>query len=189
MKLFLGLILLTSIVSCSNESNLLESVSKSTSEDWIKKGVKLENPYSVKNMKLALQNLKNKNASSKSNVEAIDDNFEIEPTHLYVKFEPKSEEEEAVLKHDSSVVLFDYPLDYIFTEQVLDARPKLESSEVPNYYTAIPIDSEIASVAQYETLEELYIPEEDPYFGSNLTPTQKISDKKEKLLDQLLDEA
>jgi hypothetical protein len=38
-------------------------------------------------------------------------------------------------------------------------------------------------------LEQLYIPEEDPYFGSNLSSKQKVSDKKEILLDQLLDEA
>jgi hypothetical protein len=38
-------------------------------------------------------------------------------------------------------------------------------------------------------LEELYIPEEDPYFGSNLSKNQKISEKKEILLDKLLDEA
>lgn len=42
------------------------------------------------------------------------------------------------------------------------------ANQVPNYYSAIKIDSETASEAHYQTLEQLYIPEEDPYFGSQL---------------------
>ncbi|MEN9913820.1 MAG: hypothetical protein RL528_554 [Bacteroidota bacterium] len=189
LNLLLGVVLLTTVTSCNNEPNLSETVSQSKNEDWIKEGQKLENPYSVKNMKLALQNLKTKKTTSKTTESAIDDGFEIETSHLYVKFEPATEVEEAVLKQDSTVVLFDYPLDYEFTEQTLDSRPKLEPNEVPTYYTAIPVTSEIASEAQYETLEQLYIPEEDPYFGSKLSKNQKVSEKKEILLDQLLDEA
>jgi hypothetical protein len=189
LNLLLGVVLLTAVTSCNNEPNLSETVSQSKNENWIKEGQKLENPYSVKNMKLALQNLRTKKTTSKITESAIDDGFEIEASHLYVKFEPKTEVEEAVLKQDSTVVLFDYPLDYEFSDQTLDSRPKLETNEVPTYYTAIPIDSEIASEAQYETLEQLYIPEEDPYFGSKLSKNQKISETKEIFLDQLLDEA
>jgi hypothetical protein len=64
-------------------------------------------------------------------------------------------------------------LDYEFTDEVLDSRPALIGNQVPNYYSAIKIDSETASEAHYETLEQLYIPEEDPYFGSNLSSKQK----------------
>lgn len=189
LNLLLGVVLLSAITSCNNEPILSETVSQSKNEDWIKEGQKLENPYSVKNMKRALQNLKTKKTTSKTTEEVIVDGFEIEASHLYVKFEPTTEVEEAVLKQDSTVVLFDYPLDYEFTDQTLDARPTLEPNEVPTYYTTIPVNSEIASEAQYETLEQLYIPEEDPYFGSKLSKNQKVSEKKEIFLDQLLDEA
>ena len=189
LNLLLGVVLLTTVSSCNNEPNLSETVSQSKNEDWIKEGQKLENPYSVKNMKLALKNLKTKKTTAKTTESAIDDGFEIETSHLYVKFEPKTEAEEAVLKQDSTVVLFDYPLDYEFTEKTLASRPQLDSTAVPNYYTAIAVNSEIASQAQYETLEQLYIPEEDPYFGSKLSKNQKLSDKKENFLDQLLNEA
>ncbi|KVV16444.1 hypothetical protein [Flavobacterium sp. TAB 87] len=189
LNLLLGVALLTTIVSCSNEPNLSVTESQSKQEDWVKLGKKLENPYSIKNMRLALKNLKAKKSSLTSREAPIDAGFDVEPNYLYVEFEPKTEAEEAVLKQDSSVVLFDYPLDYEFTEEVLDARPALLSNQFPNYYTAIKIDSETASEAQYEILEELYIPEEDPYFGSNLSAKQKISTQKETLLDELLDEA
>ena len=189
LNLFLGVVLLSAIFSCTNEPNLQETVSQSKNEDWIKLGKKLENPYSLKNMRLALQNLKAKKASSTSREAPIDLSFDVKPNYLYVEFQPQTEAEEAVLKQDSSVVLFDYPLDYEFTDEVLDSRPALLANQVPNYYSAIKIDSETASEAHYETLEQLYIPEEDPYFGSQLQKSQKISSNKEVLLDQLLDEA
>ena len=189
LNLFYGVVLLSAIFSCTDEPNLQETASQSKNEDWIKLGKKLENPYSIKNMKLALQNLKAKNAKLTSKEVSIDPGFGIVPNYLYVEFQPQTEAEEAVLKQDSSVVLFDYPLDYEFTDEVLDSRPALIGNQVPNYYSAIKIDSETASEAHYETLEQLYIPEEDPYFGSNLSSKQKVSDKKEILLDQLLDEA
>jgi hypothetical protein len=78
-------------------------------------------------------------------------------------------------------------LDYEFTDEVLDSRPALIGNQVPNYYSAIKIDSETASEAHYETLEQLYIPEED--LGSNLSKQQKVSDKKEILLRSVVDEA
>jgi hypothetical protein len=189
LNLVLGVILLSAILSCANEPNLQETVSRSKNEDWIKLGTKLENPYSIKNMRLALQNLKAKKTSLTSREAPIDADFDVEPNYLYVEFQPQTEAEEAVLKQDSSVVLFDYPLDYEFTDEVLDSRPALLANQVPNYYSAIKIDSETASEAHYETLEQLYIPEEDPYFGSQLQKNQKISANKEVLLEQLLDEA
>jgi hypothetical protein len=189
LNLLFGVILLTAITSCSNEPNLSETESQSKREDWIKLGKKLENPYSIKNMRLALQNLKAKKASSTSREAPIDADFDVEPNYLYVEFQPQTEAEEAVLKQDSSVVLFDYPLDYEFTDEVLDSRPALLANQVPNYYSAIKIDSETASEAHYQTLEQLYIPEEDPYFGSQLQKNQRISTNKEILLNRLLDEA
>jgi hypothetical protein len=195
LNLLLGVILLTTITSCNNEPNLPETVSKSNKEDYIKLGKKLENPYSVKNMRLALENIKNRKASSTSKGVPIDidPTFDVLPTHLYVEFQPESELEEAVLKSDSSIVLFDYPLDYEFADGVLESRPELAPNEVPNYYSAIKVNSEVAGEAQYQTLEQLYIPEEDSYFPKEGVQSQKMSsktaEKREIFLNALLDEA
>ena len=70
-------------------------------------GKKLENPYSVTNMKRAWESL---NKSSK-----VSKNGNIETTHLYVKFSPKTEEELDMLKRDSTLVLYQIPLDYEVT--------------------------------------------------------------------------
>lgn len=81
--------------------------------NMIKLGKKLDNPYSVENMRRALANLKESSASKgKSSVNEID----ITTTHLYVKFKPKTEEELSILKRDSTLILHPYPLDYEIEE-------------------------------------------------------------------------
>lgn len=72
-------------------------------------GDKLENPYSVENMKKALEELQGSGMSSKSSID-------ISATHLYVRFLPKNEDELTVLKNDTTLDLFDYPLDYEIVE-------------------------------------------------------------------------
>ena len=70
-------------------------------------GNQLQNPYSVQNMVKAQNNLN----SSKRSREGIDD-IEISTTHLYVKFLPRNDEELSILKRDTSLILFTYPMDY-----------------------------------------------------------------------------
>jgi hypothetical protein len=93
LNLFYGVVLLSAIFSCTDEPNLQETASQSKNEDWIKLGKKLENPYSIKNMKLALQNLKAKNAKLTSKEVSIDPGFDIVPNYLYVEFQPQTEAE------------------------------------------------------------------------------------------------
>lgn len=159
-------------------------------------GKKLKNPYTVENMRKALKKLKEKglDKSSQRAMELLSD-FEIEPSHLYVMYEPATIEEEAELKQDSTLVLADYPLDYEFTDEELANRPPLAEGEIPDYYTAILVDSEEAADAQYVLMDELYIPEEDPYFTEpdisaqmRTTDPNKINNK-EDLLRHLLYEA
>ncbi len=127
----------------------------------------LQNPYSIANMKLALNNLKNKNLDSDFlNTE----NFQINTTHLYVKFNPKNEEEEYLLKSDSTMHLFDYRLDVEYKDEYLNNR-KLTNDSISDYYTAIPVNKILPNVP-YEVIDELYIPEQDDYF-KNTTENER----------------
>ena len=86
----LGLFL-TTILSCSdNESNEKVNTSTQGREDdyLLKLGTKLENPYSVKNMRRALDSVKAKMTISKTAKSTSE--FDIETSHLYVKIEPKN---------------------------------------------------------------------------------------------------
>ncbi|WP_144959677.1 hypothetical protein [Gillisia sp. Hel_I_86] len=59
-------------------------------------GKKLKNPYSVKNMQKALAKVKEKNKNKVEGAEQyiiIDDDYTVTTSHLYLKFEPTTEEE------------------------------------------------------------------------------------------------
>lgn len=135
------------------------------SDGMIQLGKKLENPYSLENMRKALELLP---AESRSGFSAED----IQPTHLYVKFKPKNVDElDAMLWSDSSLDFYDHPLDY---EQVSGGRyyhnPSLPEGVPTYYYVSIPVGHPIPEVCEYEILEELYIPDELTDYTRSLSP-------------------
>lgn len=98
---------------------LLISCEKPLSDDTIKNdieniilsdgpmvlGKKLDNPYSVENVKKALNILIDDNQLKSA---SIDEN-EICTTHLYVRFLPKNEKELDLIKRDTLLDIYDYP--------------------------------------------------------------------------------
>jgi hypothetical protein len=76
-------------------------------------GNKLENPYSVENMKRAYESLK----SSGILKSATTDTFDIETNTLYIRFLPKDSADLRLLWADTTIELFDYPMDYEITEE------------------------------------------------------------------------
>lgn len=131
------------------ENNAIEA-SASESEGMIKLGKKLENPYSVANMRKAAENLKKKS----------DD---IKATHLYLKFLPQTINEAMSLKSDTNLILFDYPLDYeILEEGNYYVDPESSVASLTYLYAVISIDDEIPDYT-YEILEYLHKPSENEY--------------------------
>ena len=174
--------------SCSdNEPNSEDdTISKEQKGVATQLGRKLENPYSVKNMKKALENLK----KSKLGAKIATEDLEIITTHLYVKFIPKTEQEMDNLMIDSSLVLYDYPLD---TEILINGdyyRDPLTPADQPTpQYCAVKVDDVLADntavfnafglvtemhEVQTTTLEELFIP--DVYYA----PISRISNNNSK---------
>lgn len=148
------------IYSCQKEDDILEQtpISQHPTEGMMKLGKQLENPYSVENMRKALNNLKKKGVSAKSS----GDEIEITTTHLYVKFMPKNEEELSILKRDSTLVLYTYPLDYEIEENGDFYRDSEVPSDQPSYqYCAVKKGKELPNDVENEILEELFIPDED----------------------------
>lgn len=142
-----------------------------------KLGNKLENPYSVMNMKKAWENINKTSKVSKSG--------DIKATHLYIKFKPKTEVELNILKRDSTLILYDIPLDFEIKEHGDFYRDPEVPLDQPTYqYTSIPVNRQLPSGVAYEILEELFIPDEEgdyeetsKYFASKTT------------IDQLVDES
>jgi hypothetical protein len=183
-KLMLMLFIATSLFSCSEQELTKiedESVSETnfaaTMRTFSGDSLVLKNPYSLENMRLALNTIKSKDKASSY---LSNENFQINASHLYVKFKPRNLEEEGLLKADSTMHLFDYRLDVEYKSSFLDNR-KVKGDSIPDYYTAIPINKALPNVP-YETLEQLYIPEQDKYFADTreiekYLITDKISNK------------
>jgi len=181
----LHLILLLSfgiiIYSCHNDDDFLTNQNTSSEisnkselsnkNESFKGAKKLKNPYALKNMQKALENIKKKLATKEIKTkgdnalrleEGVQD-FELSTSHYYVKLIPQNAEEESLIKKDPNIHVFDYPLDYEFTDEYLDNRT-VDNDSIPEYYTSIVLGQELPAGVPYEILEELYIPEEDPFF-------------------------
>ena len=124
------------------------------SEEMTQLGEQLENPYTVENMQQAYFNLQG-NSKMKTSISASD----ITTTHLYVRFLPKTDEEYQLLTQDTTLELYEYPLDYELAEGGAHYHdPQLPTEGFTWKYAAVKHDYPFPNV-QYEVLEELFIPE------------------------------
>jgi hypothetical protein len=113
-------------------------------------GKQLDDPYAFTNMQKAYQNLVAKGIKS--------DIGDLAPTHLYIRFLPKDEEEWATLKRDTILALYDFPLNYeIASTGTFYHDPSLPDSAVTWQYCVIPLDHKITDVFS-EKLYEVFIP-------------------------------
>ena len=114
-------------------------------------GRQLDDPYSVSNVTKALASLYPVKAST----------YEVPTTDLYVRFLPKTQEEQDVL--DSlGLELLDHPVDY---EIVRDGDyyhdPQIPSQRITWQYAVVEPDFEFPAGIRYEILDRCYITEHD----------------------------
>ena len=119
-------------------------------------GRKLENPYSVENMRKAFALLSPQSKSSVGqNAEDV-----VHTTHYYIKFKPQNERELDLLKCDSNLILYPYPLDYeilVYGEYHDPAVP----DSLPTYqYASVEVGHPLPTEVVWEKLADLYIPDE-----------------------------
>lgn len=172
--IYLYFLLLISFISCNKEEFIKDSQSQNCNELLEGKpiilGEKINNPYSIENMKKALE-LLNNNSLSKSSIV-------IEPTHYYVKIIPKNFEQIFTLEKDTSIFFYNYPIDYQILEE---GSYYLENpnDSLPNLYATIPVDYQFDKDINYEIL--------DKYF--NLDETNNLSKKYNFQWEELKDKA
>ncbi|MFZ4582637.1 MAG: endonuclease/exonuclease/phosphatase family protein [Paludibacter sp.] len=136
-------------------------------------GEKINNPYSLKNMIAALDTLKKHPDQHSSCLKAPSsslDEIVIEPTDLYVRILPTDSIQFLQLMSDSTLILFDYPLDYQ-KEQTGDYYndPSL-SGKYTWLYTTVPIGYQSTNGINFEIIEELFIPQHSPYYSEEKAP-------------------
>ena len=116
-------------------------------------GQRRQNPYEIQNMINAYDSL-----------HAYIQNFivgDIEPyfNAIYYRVLPRDSTDLAILSADSSVIYFDYPLDYdIVHWGSYYHDPSLGNSEYTWLYAVVPADHSLPDVLFLEILEKCYIP-------------------------------
>lgn len=164
-NLIFGLVIVTGLIlsSCDKEElqpEIQEPTQNETlDEDFNQKdgmvvlGEKINDPFAIHNMQKANSNLKS------GGTDIPEEN--IEPNKVYLRFLPKNEDEWQILKADSNIVLYDYPLDYeIEVYGTYYHDPEIPDSSITWQYTVIPVDYQIPNV-EHEILYEVYIPPMD----------------------------
>lgn len=120
-------------------------------------GEKIKNPYSVENMKKAFDNLRTNNEFKSLSQEDIT----ITTSHLYLRILPKNEEEVNWFIEDTTMEMFDYPLDYeIIKEGYFYQDPDIPFGNPTWLYTTVPVDFKLPDM-KIEILDECYIPDYD----------------------------
>jgi hypothetical protein len=148
---FLFAIVAFTLTSCDkNEADFSNtSINESNTGLLINKVRKLENPYSVSNMKKAYSALQQEGLMKAA--------LNIEATHLYVRFLPKDSTELEIMFGDTTLTLFSYPLDYELSEGEKYIDPTLLGNDFTWLYTRVPIDF-TSPINNYEIIEQLYLP-------------------------------
>ena len=149
---------------------------------------KLENPYSVVNMRLAYDGM----SDVFEDVGLEED--DITTTHFYVKFKPDNEEELQLLKQRYlDYDIYEYPLDYEMSGRVSYHDPSLPDT-VPTYQY-MSIDSLAWNTiarpenVDFEVLERLYIPDEDLDIDISACATRSGTLSYEEAIELLVNES
>ncbi len=145
---------------------------------------RLENPYSVKNMKKALESLKSNKGKEYTNTK-------INTTHYYIKFTPRNEKEFDILKSDSLLILYNHPLDV--KELIIPKTVAINNNlEVPPVmWCAVTVDHKLPKGCPYKILEDLYIKDEikikddGKQFSHNLAFEEELVEESMRLTGNL----
>lgn len=126
-------------------------------------GKKLENPYSVENMKIAYKSLVGSGHISQTTINSETDNQEdsfIETTDYYVRFWVENDDQRDKLIADS-LNLSETPLDVeVEHEGVYYVDEETEIEEGKWFYTSVIKEYEFYTDIEHEILEELFLIEE-----------------------------
>ena len=146
------------LVSCSKEGGSpvgVDPVSTKENEEVVchekmELGRRLDNPYSVSNVREALTALYPTRASAGVPV-----------TDYYVRFLPKTTEDLDVLA-DLGVEMLDYPMDReILKDGDYYHDPEIPEDEITWQYAVVPSDFVFPAGIRHEIIEECFIPDED----------------------------
>ena len=132
----------------------------------------LQNPYEIQTFRKAYQKiLDSVDTGSYKAGKAYDQDKsvnrkaeDIKPNYLYIKFSPKTDEQEFILQQHPKIVFVDYPFEYEDGESFHRQHP-LKEGERLSFYASIPMSAAYPKNIPHKILQEMYIPEEDEAYN------------------------
>jgi hypothetical protein len=164
------------VVVYPNELGSDNESSKNYPSGSIELGNKLENPYDLEVMQKAYNNIFSPNG--RTNAEKLKE------THLYIKFMPADEKEFMILKSDSTLILYNYPLDYEIKLKGNSYQDPEVSVGKPTYqYCAVETKKNLPKGVKYKVLAKLYIPQNEDGKFLNVPNGRLESNEAKKALE------
>jgi hypothetical protein len=155
------------ITGCSQIENepIIQSNNLQIEEGMIELGEEIENAYSVTNMQKAADNLFETGQLKSKPI--------IKTTHYYVRFLPKDDKELSLLKKDTTLYFYDFPLLYKLKKKGTSYHdPSLAPDQITWQYTVVPKDYPFNSV-KYEILDEVFMEDE---YNKNALKSASLDD-------------
>ncbi len=112
-------------------------------------GQELEDPYAIHNIYKAYANLKS--AGFETPV------TDLKPNHIYLRFLPKNDDEWNILKQDSTLILYDYPLNYEITQSGSFFHDPSMPDSLNWQYSVVPVNKALPAI-EHEVIYEVFIP-------------------------------
>ncbi|PWU05114.1 MAG: hypothetical protein C5B52_00280 [Bacteroidetes bacterium] len=155
--------------NCS-DCEYLRSVYADTFDHPTLLGDAIKNPYLIPNMEQAYYNINGHYPA-----------WTIQPSHIYVKFSPKTYVELASLE-DLDLDLFNYPLDRILiTEGDYFQQPGKSLEDIPEFFSVVSTSFRLPVNISYEIIDKMYIPDNEPDWENEaLRLTNNLNDGAEK---------
>ena len=146
---------LLALLACAREDpagNASRAPEEGLSHGMIQLGEKLEDPYTVTNMRAALTKMYPTKA----------DRVSIETTDYYVRFLPQDDTQLQALR-DLGLYLMDHPMDYrIIREGDYYQDPEVGQDAITWQYAVVPKGFDFPKGLRYEILDECYLADHDP---------------------------
>lgn len=116
-------------------------------------GRKLEDPFAIHNINKAYESLKLAGADLPD--------AEIKPNNIYLRFRPENEQELELLRDDSTLMLYDYPLNYDFAAESFTGSDSHLNTDPTWLYCVVPVDQSLPPV-YHEIIYDVFIPPDVP---------------------------
>jgi hypothetical protein len=166
-RLLMPALVLILLAACTKEDDLTDYRISTENQHLANLQKEIGDPFDIRNIRKALLNLQAEDSSFSS--------FRVSPNHVYLRFFPANAEEMEILKADTTITLFDFPLNSDVEEGEFHGISSV-NNEYPCQYCVVPLDKKLPPV-RHEILYEVFIPPCDDHNTKSSSEVPRLYDR------------